>query len=102
MGSVDPALRCAGTIWEHLRRAKRFLPNFCSWRLASMRRLARIIPASPLLLVLQSPDRLSTRMWFVDLRNHQRPPAVLLLLVHSVGEETGIRLREICGDSNIG
>ena len=49
--------------------------------------------ASPLLLLgLQLPDCLSTRKWFVDLRNHQRPLAVLLLLVHSVGEETGIRL----------
>merc|ERR1712130_956668 len=45
---------------------------------------------------------LSTRRWFVDLRNHQRPLAVLLLLVHSVGEETGIRWKGICGDSNIG
>ena len=48
--------------------------------------------ASPLLrLGLQFPDRLSTRTWFVDLKNHQRPLAVLPLLVHSVGEETGTR-----------
>ena len=45
------------------------------------------------LLGLQLLDLLFTRKLFVDRKNQQRLPEVRLLLVHSVGEETGIRFR---------